>query len=465
MPLAAVHPVPAFPVLPAFEPAPAVRRPTSNREPHSGTCRSALCLLATLLGALGSVQVLAGTGIDFSERNAIPVINRQIFELRLGATTRSTSSTANGGLLATVLTAGPTSGTTSLFGATLDGGTLFNGGPAPTFTTILASGSAFSLGGGCQRGGFTDFPFINANRPRIARFDAATGAFGVLTPTIAGNDFYDAIDCAPSSLGTAFVISNRTLSRVEIYRDNGAGFQAVNTTGINNVITPFSGGLRSAIAVDPLAGDVLLSVTRNTGAHQMITVDLATGAVATPCPLTSAPIPGGFTRPREGGFRLLGKGAGARRLIVADFDNDGTTDFVTVPAGNCSPTLSSGPAGSSNGGNGFNWTGYSTTHDPETHNANVLWGDYFYVAPGDNFAQDSALTSPYSGRGGPFHGCTVLDRDFGHSILSLATGSLNTTLDFALAQTPRALNNGNRIFGGGLESPRVLDTDAFATCP
>lgn len=424
------------------------------------SCWALLCL-----ALLGPVQVLAGAGIDFSERNAIPVINRQIFELRLGATTRSTSSIANGGLLATVLTAGPTSGTTSLFGATLDGGTLFNGGPAPTFTTILATGSAFSLGGGCQRGGFTDFPFINANRPRIARFDAATGTFSVVTPTIAGSDFYDAIDCVPSSLGTAFVVSNRTLSRVEVYRDNGSGFQAVNTTGINNVVTPFSGGLRNAIALDPLALDVLLSVTRNSGAHQMIAVDLATGTLSAPCQLASAPVPTGFTRPREGAFRLLGKGAGARRLIVADFDNDGSTDIVTLPSGSCSPTITSGPAGSSNGGNGFNWTGYSTTHDPETHNANILWGDYFYVAPGDNFAQDSALASPYAGRGGPFHGCTVVDRDVGFSILSLATGSLNTTLDFTLAQTPQALNNDYRIYRSSLESPRVLDTDAFATCP
>ncbi len=421
--------------------------------------------VAALLALLAAAEVSAGAGVDFSERNAIPVINRQIFELRLGATTRSTSSIANGGLLATVLTAGPTSGTTSLLGATLDGGTLFNAGPAPVFSTIVASGSVFSLGGGCQRGGFTDFPFINANRPRIARFDAATGLFSVVTPSIAGSDLYDSIDCVPSSLGTAFVVSNRTLSRVEVYRDSGSGFQVVNTTGIPNVITPFSGGLRNAVTLDPDAVDLLLSVTRSSGAHQAIAVDLASGTVGTPCPLTTAAVPSGFTRPREGLFQLIGSGAAARRIIVADFDNNGSTDIAITPASSCSPTISSRPPGSSGGGGAYDWTAYAGHRALNQRLANVMAKDYFFAEQGNNTVQNSSASLPYPGRGGPFHGCSVRDRNVGLTFLSVATGTLNATLDFRLGQTSRALNDSFGIYRGDMEAPRVLDTDAFATCP
>jgi hypothetical protein len=69
---------------------------------------------------------------------------RQIFEIRLTATDRvPPSGVGRAGFVSIVLTAGPTPGTTALAGALLDGATLINGGPSPSYVPILASGSAF----------------------------------------------------------------------------------------------------------------------------------------------------------------------------------------------------------------------------------------------------------------------------------------------------------------------------------
>ncbi len=420
----------------------------------------ALAGLAALGPILFGSSAHAGSADYIHNRNAVPVNGRQVFEVRLGTSVRTSD-----GLeipLVVVVTGGPTPGTTTLAGAQLDGASLFDGGPNPSFTNIVASGGIFSLGGGCERGTVTEFPFILTNRPRIARFNSSTGLFSVVTPTIAGTDSYDSIDCAPSPVGTLFATTNSTLGRVEIYRDNGAGFVPVQVGGITGVATPFSGGMRPGLGFQGIQNDMTLSFMRSNGANEFVSVNASTGTLGTPCIFFNAPAPSGFVRPRESLFRILPNGGA--RLAVGDFDDNGTTDIVTIPPGSCTPTATSAGAGSSNGGNGYNWTGYATATGVSPSAENILWGDYFYVDPHNNFVHDSPINSPFAGRGGPFHGCGVGDRDSGPSMLAVSAGTSNLTLQFSLLEKG-ALNDPEFVQRTGFEQRAVIDTQAFATCP
>ena len=433
---------------------------------HTRSVRDAIrvvLMLAALFPVLGGASDSTGISDGIVTRtDVVTNVNREVLETRLGMTTGLGSILDK--LVVTVVTAGPNPGTTSLIGASINGSTLFNGGANPAFANVVASGSIFSLGGGCRRGSMIDFPFINANRPRIARYNPDTGQYIVVTPSIAGTDLYDSIDCVVSTLGTIFATTNRTLDRVEIYRDSGGGFVPVQLTGINNIATPFSGGVRPAIAVDS-QDDLYVLFQRALGANEFVSVDLATGTVGAPCTFFPATAPTGFTRPRETMLDIYPRGPGGALIAAGDFDDNGSTDIITVPLGSCTPTVTSAGAGSSNGGNGYNWTGYASGPELAEIANNILWGGYWYVRSGNAIAEASPIVSPFVGRGGPFHGCGVENRDSGLSLLAVGAGANTQTLQFSLLLPGLALNNPSLVLRTSFEDQLILEPNAFATCP
>jgi hypothetical protein len=379
---------------------------------------------------------------------------RNIFELRLGGTTLLPNA-PNQGLIVTAVTSGPTSGTTSLIAATFDGRTLFDAAvPPPTFTSVVATGSVFSLGGGCQHGTQTVFPFINNARPQLLRHNA--GVFSVVTPSIANSDQYDSADCVTSPDGQAsyFMFTNRTDSTLEFYRENAAGFQALPAaTTLANVGTPFSGNLRPAFAFEPLSVSQRLRLVY--GYNEATTTTMRTSVLnvgsAThiePCPLLVTPRPSAFTRPRESALVFMGTFGGGVTVSAADFDNDGVVDiFTSTPS--CQNVRTA--AGSSNGGGAFNWTGFGAAVDNSNGSANVLWGDYYYVNNSATYPVSASSPGPFPGRGGPFAACPAEDTESGAETVSVATGTNQSQLQFA-----RGHRNTDRIFKSQMSRSELM---------
>jgi hypothetical protein len=141
------------------------------------------------------------------------------------------------------------------------------------------------------------------------------------------------------------------------------------------------------------------------------------------------------------------------RVAVGDFNLDGTPDIVTVnPTGGCATTVTSGPAGSANGGNGYNWTGYGVSQAQSDAPIHLLWASYFYLNNGANLALPAPIPSPFAGRGGPFDGCAGIDIESGPTFLTVGTGASNTQEEFALIPGYDTVGNHGRVFGSGMES-------------
>ena len=413
--------------------------------------------LALFLTVLACADVAAQ---GFLTRD-VSVNGRQVQEIRLGTTTRTPASSVPGaGLVAMVVTNGPVAGTTTLAGAFLDGGNLFVGGALPAFTSIVAQGSVFSLGSGCTNGTFTDFPYINANRPQIARFDANTGQFSTFTPTIPGTDNFDSADCAVGSNGTTHVFTNRTQRRIEVYKDNGGGLTPVQNTAQNSVITPFGGGVRPSIVIGRINDDEvadILYMTSN-GATNVQAVNTNNGTLGPLCQIFISTPPVVFIKPRETALFLPNLPTDPQRVAVGDFNLDGTTDIVTVnrTGGGCATQVTSGPVGSANGGNGYNWNGYGISQAEQDARSNVLWGSLFYVTNGSTVAQLSPVPSPYAGRGGPFDACAGRNLDKGSTFIGVGTAASNTQISYSLAPGIVAIGGTDNIFETSFEATRFL---------
>ena len=126
-------------------------------------------IVATVVALVLLTGSLAATAQVIQQR-VVNVNGRTVQEIRFGNEPGSPTR-----LRIVVITNGPTAGTTSLLTAVADVNDWVNpSAPAPTFTPIIASGTVFSVGGGCTRGGQVDFPFINANEPRVLRFSGGT---------------------------------------------------------------------------------------------------------------------------------------------------------------------------------------------------------------------------------------------------------------------------------------------------
>lgn len=411
--------------------------------------------VTTLLAFALGLMVESGVYAQGFLLRDVSINGRQVQELRLGSTSRTPASGNSGaGFLTLAITNGPVAGTTTLTGAFFDGGTLFAGGALPTFTPIVAQGSAFSLGGGCQRGAVTEFPYINANRPQIARFDANTGLFSTAAVSIGNSNQYDSADCAVVNNSSFFVFTNRTLNRLEVYKDSGAGPVPLQDTLLTGVITPFSGGLRPSVAAGDFNGDGAVDILsmNAAGGTRFQLVNGNTGAVGPPCNIFSSTPPTVFIKPRETSFFVPNAPTDPRRVAAGDFNLDGVADIITVTSrGLCTFTNTPGPAGSANGGNGYNWTGYAIAQAQAGAPTNVVWGSLFYVDNSANVAQLATVLSPYAGRGGPYHACAGRNLDNGYTQVIVGTATLNTNASFALAPGIVAIGGSDNIFETDME--------------
>lgn len=401
-------------------------------------------------GMLAFASALAPDGAPSYDYRQVPGNGRNLFEIRLGNTPAAPPGIDNGtGLVVGAITTGPTSGTTSLIAGVLDVNKLFDPVQTlPALTTVVASGSIFSLGGGCARGTQTDFPYINANRPAIMHYNGTT--FGVVVPTLTGiapTNQYDSAECVviPGANRTVYAFTNRTLGRVEIWKDDAGGFQPLQTTQITGVATPFGGGLRLAMSYDIAAGELVTMYQETGGRTVTRAVNVTSGAPGTACEVANSAPPTGFTRPREASIFISGQGV---RIEIGDFDNNGSTEIVRLGPGCTRQTF---PAGSSAGGNGYNWNSYGVAVDDSLDKANVLWGDYFYLDDNTNYVPQAA-GGPFPGRGGPFSACAVRTRDGANDVITVTPGILSTIMEFS-----RGSVETDRISVGGNEDPGLLD--------
>ena len=157
-------------------------------------------LVLSALGALAALGVAASVQADetLSSRTVSPN-GRPVQEIRFGA------EPGGNQLRMVVVTNGPTAGTTTLLTAVGAPNLWYDPGQQPPpFTELIASGTVFSVGGGCKRGGQLDFPFINGNRPYMLRFQGGQSNIFLL-PITNTNENYDSADCAVAPFASVTV--------------------------------------------------------------------------------------------------------------------------------------------------------------------------------------------------------------------------------------------------------------------
>ncbi len=380
-------------------------------------------------------------GQDFLTRDLV-VNNRQLQEIRLGATTRlPPSGIASAALVAVVVTNGPVGGTTSLMGSVIDGGTLYTGGTAPTFASIIAQGSAFGLGGGCQRGTITDFPVINQNRPRVARFDAGTGLFTLLTPPIPGSDLYDSTACVAKNGILYFLVSNRSLSRLEVYSDSGSGWTFV--TSYSGVITPFAGGIRPTLATYAQENALMTVYQLTNGQILARRIELGRGASGT-CLLASPLAPVGFTVVLEAALIQMII-SDSWFTFAADVNRDGFAEIYTFDLDGACTVYSFAANGTPIAGNGYNWGSFAVIPGRVFGDPVNLFFTLLATAAIDSPASLSPYASPKSGNGGPIAACDARLWQIGDGYIAAGAGINNTHLSLHAPVRARVLHRADQI--------------------
>jgi hypothetical protein len=351
-----------------------------------------------------------------------------------------------------VVTNGPTAGTTSLLTAVADVNDWMDPtAPAPTFTSVIPSGTVFSVGGGCTRGGHIDFPFINANEPRVLLFSG--GAPTILPVSVAGS-LWDSADCAVANddSRTYFLFTNRVQQNGFFYVDTGGANDLVAPqVSLGGAKTPFAGGLRPSLSPAPdTARKVNLLFMQPNGQSRWWQYDPDAINVDFNCVAgAQAPPPTTFTIPR--GARVAGRSA------IADFDGDGAFEVVQMaPATppNCTsvPTpTNAGPVAGSN----FNWSEPGVALDPETGQLNFLAGTYTSL-----LANNQITSRPGAGGagGGSYAACPVSSSENINQML-IAKPAPSA---FQLQIEQRQINDANEraasrvILKGGFESDDFL---------
>jgi hypothetical protein len=407
-----------------------------------------------VLGLLIATEPMAQVTV-VKERD-IEVNGRTIQEIRLAREPGSRIL-----MRAVVVTNGPVAGTTSLLTAVADANAWpDSAASAPVFTTVIPSGTVFSVGGGCQRGNQLDFPFIDANRPRILRI--VNGTPTVIVPAIPGNELFDSADCTQSGDGTRtyFIFSNRSVQRLWFFIDAG-GPTDLNgpTVSFSAVRSPFQGGLRPAISVVPgTAQTVALLYMATNGQSRWLQYNAETLNVDFNCLAgTQSPAPTGFTIPR--GAKV------ANRDAVGDFNNDGTFEMVRIvpeqPA-----ACAAGPTGATAtretrfvtamgpvAGPLFAWSEPSIFLDPFTKRLNFQATALGSVAPN---GANSAIPGPSSG-GGSYAGCAVGGSESVGEALSVFADNQAMFLYFAQMKLDEQKEATDGIFRAGNEEATLVD--------
>lgn len=379
--------------------------PAASKLPRFVARAASACLAALLPGAVAHADQLLAS-------KQVPINGRPIQELRLG-------DVPSGGTLRLVaVTNGPTAGTTTLVTAA---GTrqqwLDPAVPAPTFTETIASGTVFSVGGGCTRGNRTDFPFINNNRPNVLRF---TGNTSTVIPALTfdtGN--FDSAECraAPDGSRTTFIFSNRSTNRIVVVVDGG-GANDLNLPFVtfSSVKTPFTGGLRpqiSLVANRPRAVSLLWMETSGQSRFRIFDTE-AVNVDANCLAGTQNPAPTGFTIPR--GARAAG------RFVVGDFDGNGQFEYgivdTTPAACTAGPVLTTaGPVA----GTGFSWTepgGAVTTNRGIT---SIIYGrETLWDVPNP----PAVNAGPHPNVAGPFAACSFENTEGVNGVVSVGVAQV-----------------------------------------
>lgn len=414
--------------------------------------RTAAVSIATLVGiAFLTMPIAASAQITTVRSNTFNVNGRPVQEIRLG----NEPGASRTQLRMMVLTNGPMAGTTTLLTAVGDANALVDSAvPAPTFTPVIASGTVFSVGGGCTRGNQVDFPYINADRPLILRFIGGNAT--VITPFTGDSDRYDSAECTVSGDGTEtyFMYTNRTASRLDVFRDRGGATDLEGAlVAFGSIKTPFAGGLRPAIS--PIFGTnrtiAFLAMSTN-GQSRWRQYNTATvtqefnclAGVQSPAPIT-------FTIPR--GARVVGQTA------MGDFNGDGQFEVVTLqPSGRdgCTVAPAATPAGAV-AGSFFNWSEMAAAVSPFTQLVAFFATQSTFRPP---VGATSSVPGPHAGNGGSHAACAASNTEVKNAFVSVGVEA-STTIKVAQTYdtTPRPPAPGQQyIFGASFEDPDPLLT-------
>jgi len=397
-------------------------------------------LLASLVLSLAAIGA-ASADETLSTRTVSPN-GRPVQEIRFG------EEPGGSNLRVVVLTNGPTAGTTTLLTAVGAAGAWTNpAAPPPPFTELIASGTAFSVGGGCRRGNQLDFPFINGNRPQMLRFQ--NGQSTIFPLPITDNQNYDSADCAvaPDAVRTWFIYSNRTVNRLAVFEDFGQPTNLViPLVTFGSVKTPFLGGLRPQISALPGENaKMTLMFMETDGETRLKKFGTEPINIDNDCLVgVQVPPPSAFSIPR--GARLAGHSA------IGDFNGDGQFEYARVdkstPAA-CAAQPVFTPAGPV-AGTGFNWTEPGVAISPERRYVNFLYGQLLGTPAG----VPTVTPGPHAGNGGPFAACGMKGPEPFDVLLSATVEAVSLMRFVQVLRTPQPppLPGENEIFRSGMES-------------
>lgn len=408
------------------------------RDPSSGH-RVSIRIVACLLFLASQAHA------DVIRSRTLAVNGRTVQEIRMGNEPGSERL-----VRLVVVTNGASPNTTSLLTAVADIDTWVDPArPAPPFTTVIDSGQVFSVGGGCRRGNQVDFPFINANQPRVLRI---SGGSSTVVPVSVAGEQWDSADCAATSdlTRTMFVFTNRTQQRGFLFVDTGqANDLLAPQVSLGQVKTPFVGGLRPSISHIPSAlRKVALVFMQPDGQVRWWQYDPDAINVDFNCVAgAQSPPPTGFTIPR--GTKVMDRDA------IVDLNGDGQFEVVrmtrTTPP-SCVATPVPTPAGPV-AGSAFNWSEPGVALDPETGQLNFLAGTFTSVL--DN----GVITSHPGNPGGGSHAaCAVTSSERINQILAAHPAPS----PFEIAMVQRQLNEAAEqqasrvILKGGFETTDEL---------
>lgn len=408
---------------------------SSNRVtvPLSPMLRFALAIAsATLPLAAFADQVLATRDLQPN--------GRQVQEIRFGEEPGSRN------LRVLVLTNGPTAGTTTVLTAVASTAAWTDPSvPPPTFTTIIPSAAAFSIGGGCRRGNQVDFPYIENFRPKILRF--TNGVLSTVNVLPFDSDQYDSAECAASLDGsrTFFIYSNRNVNRLAIMVDRGGATDLnVPLVAFSSVKPPTLGGLRPAISTVPdKPFSIALMFMETNGQTRWREYDTDLLNVDRTCLVgTQAPPPSGFSIPR--GARIV------NNFVFGDFDGNGQFEFAALD--NTRGTCAAAPAYTAAGpvaGVGYTWSEPAATILSSGRRVMFISTQALSVAP--TFAPVVA-PGPNPGNGGPNAACgaTSTESDDLYLIGSSAS-AINLRIQLMLLQAPLPLPGEDELFESSLE--------------
>lgn len=362
---------------------------------------------------------------------------RQVLEIRMG------TMPANRNLVFTaVITAGPISGSTSLMLQQALARYIFNAaGPAPGWTVVRSSLTAFSLGGGCGRSNLIDFPYINNNRPEILRITGTTQQ--VITLGIVNSDQYDSIDCTVTGNGQVlYLLTNRTRQTLE----QGGLLQLIRDD-FGTVRSPFQSGMRPSIRfvrARPQLGIALSGQSAKGGDlgnfvmffYQRLAGPLlvSRGDIADPDALVPlAPCDMG-SRPNTTTFGNVNESAAAGQAAAGDWTNANRFDlrFYSVNGSTCTPGPVI-PLSSRTGGTLYTFAGIAAAESesgiggPGTGVPATTIVDTNTVATFENGVRSDA-TNPMAGRGGPKAACPIRGSETDGATLIAGPGPTSTQL-------------------------------------